>query len=75
MATEREITEPVDLCDGRGRLNPDARGWSRQPVLRANLVGRHGRKKRWDYWNVNTDEWSCRSSMPTSTTPASPTCG
>ena len=56
MGTEREITEPVDLCDARGRLNPAARGWSRQPMLRANLRGRRGRKKRWDYWNVNTPE-------------------
>ena len=24
--------------------------------LTANLKGRAGRKKRWDYWNVNTDE-------------------
>jgi hypothetical protein len=48
---EREITEPVDLClpDGR-RLNPDARGWSRTPLHRANLKGGWGRTKRWDYW-------------------------
>ena len=45
-----ELTEPVDLCDDRGRLNPDAIGWSRQPLQRANLRGAYGRKKRWDYW-------------------------
>lgn len=56
MASERELTAPVDLCDERGRLNPGARGWSRQPMLRANLRGRWGRKKRWDYWAVITDE-------------------
>ncbi len=49
---EREICGPVDLCDQRGRLNPDARGWSRQPALRANLSRAYGRKKRWDYWCV-----------------------
>ena len=49
---EREISGPVDLCDERGRLNPDARGWSRQPALRANLSRAYGRKKRWDYWCV-----------------------
>ena len=41
MATkEREINEPVDLAapDGR-RLNPDAVGWSRRPLHRANLRG------------------------------------
>ena len=52
MQTEREVTAPVDLCDDRGRLNPGARGWSRVPLLRANLRGAHFRKKRWDYWCV-----------------------
>lgn len=52
---EREITHPVDLCDGR-RLSPAARGWSRRPMLRANLVGAWGRKKRWDYWCITTPE-------------------
>ena len=54
MAThEREITEPVDLCtaDGR-RLHPDAIGWSRHPILTANLRGSWGRNKRWDYWAI-----------------------
>lgn len=50
---ERELVEPVDLClpDG-SRLNPEARGWSRRPLHRANLLGDHGRNKRWDYWAV-----------------------
>ena len=42
MAThEPEITHPVDLCapDGK-RLNPAARGWSRQVLHTANLRGR-----------------------------------
>jgi hypothetical protein len=56
MNVEREITEPVDLCDHRGRLSDAARGWSRRPMLRANLTRAHGRKKRWDYWAVITDE-------------------
>lgn len=53
---ERELTRPVDLCDGHGRLNDEARGWSRHPMLRANLRRAHGRKKKWDYWCVITDE-------------------
>jgi hypothetical protein len=54
MATnEHEITEPVDLCleDG-SHLAPSARGWSRRPLHRANLRGRWGRTKRWDYWAI-----------------------
>jgi len=51
---ERELTEPVDLCDATGRLNPAARGWSRKPLVRANLKGHWGRKKRWNFWN-----WIC----------------
>jgi hypothetical protein len=48
---EREITEPVDLCDARGRLNPAAVGFSRQPLVRANLAGHWPRKKKWNFWN------------------------
>jgi hypothetical protein len=50
---ERELTEPVDLCTPDGAaLNPAARGWSRQPLHRANLDGCFGENKRWDYWAV-----------------------
>jgi hypothetical protein len=56
VVAEREITQPVDLCDRRGRREGAARGWSRRPMLRANLHGRWGRKKQWDYWCVITDE-------------------
>jgi len=50
---EAEITAPVDLCLPDGRtLNPDARGWSRRPLHRANLRGGWGRTKRWDYWAI-----------------------
>lgn len=53
---EREITVPVALCDSRGRLATAASGWARSPMLRANLRRAWGRKKRWDYWCVITDE-------------------
>lgn len=53
---ERELTEPVELCDQRGRLNPHAKGWSRRPLHRANLRRAVGRKKRWDYWCVLADD-------------------
>ncbi len=48
---EREITSAVDLCDERGRLNPAAIGWSRQPLVRATLRRHWPRKKRWNFWN------------------------
>lgn len=53
--TEREITEEVDLCTHRGRLNPDAVGWTRRPLHRANLRG-WGRTKRWEYWGIVTPD-------------------
>ncbi len=50
---EPELTEPVLLCDPSGtRLNPAARGYSRTPLLTANLAGGWGRTKRWDYWAI-----------------------
>lgn len=53
MTHEPELTEPVDLCtDDGSRLHPAARGWSRRPLHRANLLGENGRNKRWDYWAV-----------------------
>jgi hypothetical protein len=48
---EPEITRTVDLCDARGRLAPGAVGWSRRPLVRANLRGHWPRKKRWNFWN------------------------
>lgn len=50
-ASEREITEDVDLCGPEGRLNPAAVGWTRRPLHRANLTG-WGRTKRWEYWGI-----------------------
>ncbi|HRB03198.1 MAG TPA: DUF2804 domain-containing protein [Ilumatobacteraceae bacterium] len=50
---EHEITEPVDLCIPDGTtLDPAALGWSRVPLHRANLDGRPGENKRWDYWAI-----------------------
>jgi hypothetical protein len=55
LTHEPEITEPVDLCGPDGStLSPAARGWSRVPLHHANLRGRWGRTKRWDYWAVLT---------------------
>ncbi len=51
----RELTEPVLLCDTRGRLNPAAVGWSRHPLHQSNLRGAWPRKKRWNYWAITTE--------------------
>ena len=52
---EREITAPVDICLPDGRLNPDAVGWSRTHLHRANLMG-WGRNKRFEYWCIIAPE-------------------
>src|SRR5690606_20291919 len=52
---ERELTEPVSLTRPNGRLNTDAIGWARHPIVDTSGVGRGGgRNKRWEYWNVIT---------------------
>ena len=55
---EREIVEPVSLPRPDGRLNPDAVGWTRTPLITTDGVGRgrvgRGRNKRWEYWAVTT---------------------
>ena len=50
---ERELTERVALTDARGRLNPDAVGWTRQPLHDTSGIGRGfwPRNKRWEYWS------------------------
>ena len=50
--TEREITEPVSLCDSKGLLNPEAIGFSRRPIIQSNLTKNFMRKKKWNYWSV-----------------------
>ncbi len=49
---EREITEPVALCDDKGLLNPEAIGFARQPFIQSNLTSHFMRKKKWNYWCV-----------------------
>lgn len=54
--TVREITAPIDICLSNGRLNPEAVGWSRRLLHRANLKG-WGRNKRFEYWCVITSDF------------------
>ncbi len=54
MLQERELTQPVDLSLPNGLLNPQAVGWSRQPIQNCQLYGRPLRKKRWNYWCITS---------------------
>jgi hypothetical protein len=54
---EPELHAPVELCDARGRLNPAAVGWSRRPLHTCNVSGHAPRKKRWNYWAINTEDF------------------
>jgi hypothetical protein len=54
---EREIIEQLPLVLPNGRLNRDAVGWMRGPLLdTSGIDGRRawGRNKRWEYWSVTT---------------------
>ena len=52
---ERELTEPVRLCDSKGRLLQSSIGWSRHPLHTCNLSGHCPRKKRWNFWGITND--------------------
>ena len=53
---EKELTQPVQLCDRKGNLNPTAIGYARQPLIECNLSGHFLRKKKWNYWCVYGEE-------------------
>jgi len=55
---EPELTSPVMLCDDKGFLNPKAIGWSRTPLVTANLKDHWPRKKRWNFWNWISPDFS-----------------
>jgi hypothetical protein len=52
---EHELTEPVPLCDSKGRLLQSSIGWSRHPLHTCNLSGHWPRKKRWNFWGITND--------------------
>src|SRR3990167_1893848 len=47
----------IALCDARGRLNPQAIGWSPRPRIDCALPGHVGRRKRWNPWCITTPHW------------------
>ncbi|TBU87074.1 DUF2804 domain-containing protein [Phytopseudomonas dryadis] len=48
----------IPLCDPRGRLNPQAVGWSPRPRVDCSLPGNIGRRKRWNHWCITTPQWT-----------------
>ncbi|MGC3954109.1 MAG: DUF2804 family protein [Propionicimonas sp.] len=58
VVTERELTSPVSLTTPDGRLNPEAVGWTRTPLIATDRIGRGRvgalRNKRWEYWAITT---------------------
>jgi len=56
IKAERELIEPVLLCDSKGNLNPASVGWSRYPLHICNLKGHFPRKKKWNYWCVTNPD-------------------
>jgi len=55
----KEITSEISLTLPNGKLNHDAVGWARQPLVITDGIGRDGkrfwgRNKRWEYWAVTT---------------------
>lgn len=55
---EKEIMKPVLLCNSNGKLNPEAVGWSRNPLHICNLRGNRFRKKKWNYWCITSDNFA-----------------
>lgn len=53
---EKEIFEPLNLCESDGKLCSESVGWSRNTLYNCNLAGRWLRKKKWNYWCVNNNE-------------------
>ncbi len=49
---ERELINPVLLCDAKGQLNPEAIGFAKQPFIQSNLTKNFMRKKKWNYWCI-----------------------
>ncbi|WP_446665222.1 DUF2804 domain-containing protein [Flexivirga sp. B27] len=58
--TSPHLTAPCSLTDATGRLNPDAVGWTTQPMHNTDRIGHgrvgFGRNKRWEYWAVTTPD-------------------
>ena len=53
--TERELTSNIALTLPNGRLNREAVGFARHPLVdTSGIPAGWGRNKRWEYWNVLT---------------------
>ena len=53
LEPEPELSgDEIVLCDGGGRLNHEAIGWTRRPVHLCSIPGRWPRKKKWNDWCI-----------------------
>src|SRR5699024_10236816 len=53
---EKEIIDPVQLCQSNGTLNPQAIGYASRPIIQSNLTKKFMRKKKWNYWCIFGEE-------------------
>jgi Protein of unknown function (DUF2804) len=60
---EKELTQPLALCDQHGRLLPEAIGWSRQPLHDCYVPGHWLRRKKWNFWFITTPECAISLAM------------
>lgn len=52
----KEIRKPINLSLENGRLNRQAVGWARKPLIYSNVSGSFLRKKKWNYWAVTSPD-------------------
>lgn len=56
--TQSPVSAPAQpLCTARGRLDPQAVGWSPRPLVDCAIPGNLGRRKRWNHWCITTPQW------------------
>lgn len=53
---EKELINPVQLCQANGTLNPQAIGFSKRPLIQSNLMKNFMRKKKWNSWCIFGEE-------------------
>ncbi|MED1945770.1 MULTISPECIES: DUF2804 domain-containing protein [Brevibacillus] len=60
---EKELTQPLSLCDQNGRLLPEAVGWSRYPLHDCQFSRHWLRRKKWNFWFITAPECAMSIAM------------